>query len=267
MAVKAVLASLDGLPADLAKEYTKKEDGKFYLDVEASDGFALENATALRNALQQERAAVASLRTQVSSYEGLDPAKARDALTKVETMSSWTPEQKVQEKIDSATKQVAERAAAERAQLEERVKRLRTVIEREKVHNAAISAISAAEGDVEVLMPHVISALRLREAGDQFVVEVVGGDGNPRISTSSGSTGNMTIPEFVNELKSKDRFAPLFKGSQATGTGTPPSASSGAPSKPATAKPGVTKILASDQKAINAHVDEIADGRAIVVDG
>lgn len=87
MALKGVLATLDGLDDATKALYKKRDDGKFVLDVEGLvDKEKLEEFRH-NNVQLQER--IEKLVQQVETFKGIDPAKAKEALDQL---------QKIQEK-------------------------------------------------------------------------------------------------------------------------------------------------------------------------
>lgn len=84
MALKGVLATLDGLDEVTQKLYKKREDGKFVLDVEGMvDKDKLEE---FRNNNVELQGRVDKLLKQVETYKGIDPAKAKEALDQLQQL-------------------------------------------------------------------------------------------------------------------------------------------------------------------------------------
>lgn len=274
MALKAVLANLDGLSAEVAKEYVQR-DGKFFLDVTAVDGVELSDVTGLKKALSTERTARETAERSLGSFKDIDPTKAKDALAKVAEMANWNPEKEVAEKIRAREEQLIKKHGETTAQFEARIKRITKQLEGNLVIAAATKALADAQGSVALLLPHVQRFTRMRELEDgRFVVEVLDESGNVRIGDTHGNP--MTIPQLVDEMKNNEQYAPAFKGTGSTGSGgngggTPPKTPTGGKpipqggGKPAIT-PGSIRISRKDQAAINAHVDQIASGEAVLVD-
>lgn len=112
MALKAVLASkadVDALPETLRGLY-RESNGKFVLDAEG-----VEDVTGLRTALDKERNNAGeldkALKALKAQFEGLDPAKAREALKQIESLE----DKKLIEagKIDELLAQRTERLRAD----------------------------------------------------------------------------------------------------------------------------------------------------------
>ena len=221
MALKAILDNLDGLVEDVAKEYKKRDDGKFVLDVTSVDGLELAEVSKLQSALSKERENNRKSAELLKQFENLDPAKAREAITKVEEMANWTPEQKVNEQIEAVKASIIEAHGKEKAKLEEKLAKLTKSLEEAKIVSVATQALAEQKGSVRLLMPHVRQQTRLREVDGNFIVEVLGADSNPRLTGSDGHP--MTITELVAEMKTQNDFASAFEGTGATGSGAGPS--------------------------------------------
>jgi len=217
MALKAILDNLDDLADDIAKEYKTRDDGKFVLDVTSVDGLELAEVTKLQSALSKERENAREAAEKLKVFEGLDPAKSRDALKKVEEMASWTPEQKVKEQIEAMKAQILEAHGNEKVKLEEKVERLTKSLEDAMIVSVATQTLAEQKGSVRLLMPHIRQQTRLRDADGRLIVEVLGSDGTPRLTGTDGHA--MSIGELVTEMKSQDDFASAFEGTGATGTG------------------------------------------------
>lgn len=231
MALKAIVDTVDGLPADVAKEYAKGDDGKFRLQVTPVDGLALENVDGLKTALGKERESVRKLTEATKTFEGLDADKARDALKKVEEMANWTPEEKVKQQIEAIKTAMLDSHGKEKSGLQKKLDALTKQLNGALITSAATQALvkHKARGDGTLLLPHVERQVRMRETENgQFMVEVVDENGNVRVN---GAGKNMSIEELVESMKKSDAFAPGFDGSGASGSGA---AGGGGTPKPGT---------------------------------
>ncbi len=274
MALAPFVTTLEGLAEPVAKEYVKNEkDGKFYLNVTPTEGFALENVKGLKDALSQERSRADTAEQKLTVFKDIDPAAARDALSKVDEMKNWTPEQKVREQIEAREAQLTTKYGNERKGLEEQIGVLKNQLQGMLVTNAATKAILDAEGVPDLLLPIVERQVRMRAmANGEYVVEIVDGKNNPRVSPRPGISEPMTIAELVAELKTSNTFARAFNGNGASGGGATGVAKSGAGASGGGAgnagggtKADPIRIPANDQKAINLNFEKIAKGEAVVV--
>lgn len=227
MALKAVLskAEFEALTGDLKKEYILK-DGIYLLDVtptELEDGrqFSLDDVKGLKSALGKERQTARDLKKIVDAFEGTDPAEFKKALAELETYRSGSTDEKVKAKIDAAVKQVTDKYNKEVADKDKENKTLSSQLEEMLVTNEATKALTelGAGTAAQLLLPHVKSKVKVAKQDGKFVVQVIGADGAPRISTASGNTGPMTIAELVAEMKTQPTYAVAFPGSGSAGSG------------------------------------------------
>lgn len=220
LAAKIDKAKFDSLSDALKSEYKVQTDGSYLLDVSPVGGYALEDVQGLKTALSQERSAKETAERKVEAFKDIDPAKAKEALTKIGEMATWTPEQKVKEQIDAVKNQMAEKHTGEKGKLEAQLKKLTAQLEKILVDAEASKAIAENKGSIQLLLPHVRASTRIKttEAGE-FIVEIVDEKGNARLSPAAGSTAPMTVAELVTAMKTNATFAPAFAGSGASGTG------------------------------------------------
>lgn len=234
--MEGILASLDGLTDEFKKEYKEGEDGKFYLIVTPSDGWAFEDVSGLKSALGAEKKAKSDALTSLKAFKDIDPEAAREALSKVDEMVGWTPEQKVTEKMESMKKQLTAESAKMMLAKDEKLKKYEQEFEKLLITSVATTAIANKKAKVKGLMPHVKAATRMRisESGIP-TVEVVDEAGNPRVGDAAGNL--MTVEQLVDEFEKDDELKGLFPGSGASGSG----AGGGAPGG-GTPPPGSSKI-------------------------
>lgn len=227
---KAIITKLEDVTEALRGEYrpgTAAEglEGKFVLSVEGQDGWGLENVNGLKNALSTERTEHNNAKQQLKAFEGLDPAAARQAIDKVKELGTLDPKKDVdrlvEEKVNAQLGQLNERHGNEKSALEKRVEARDVLLRNTFQREAAVKAIAAAKGDVDLLLPHVLPSIAFdleeTETGLVPKVKVVDEKGNTRIGDSQG--GNMTIEQRVEEMKSSEKFSRLFDGSGHQGTG------------------------------------------------
>lgn len=226
MGLKAMLKTLDGLD-DAQKALYRQDGDSFLLDVEPVDGWELTGA-GLKNALQREREAREQAESKAKAFEGLDPEKVRDALSKVEKMKDWTPEDKLKEQIEAKTRELAAAKDTE----------IKAAIERAELYRKGYEGLTVdrqleeALNENKFLAPKLAARLfrqnvRMVEKDGQLVTEVVGEDGKPltRIDSSTGEYLKVGVKEFIAEQAKKPEFAELIRGNPATGTrGSDPAA-------------------------------------------
>lgn len=220
MALKAILAALDGLD-DATKALYVEKDGKFVLDVEPADGFSLEDVSGLKTALGKERTRADKAEGLIGKFKDLDPDKARKALDEVEELKKLDPNKEADKiantKFEAAKAQLLEKHNGEMQALKDRDSHLTKTIEGLLIDAAATSALAEAKGSVELLLPHVRAHTRVKEVDGKFAVEVVDKDGNAKIADSKGTP--MDIKGLVAEMRQSEAFGRAFEGSGQTGTG------------------------------------------------
>lgn len=218
--LKAVLQTLEGVEEAIAGLY-RKEGDRFVLNVEAVDGFGLEDVAGLKTALASERSAASTARQSLKKYEGLDPDAARAALENAGKGGDKAA-------LDSLRAELESKFERELKSVSETKDSLQKQLERELVTSAATAAIAEAGGSVELLLPHVKAAAKMEQTENgEYRVHIVGDNGQPRVTMKQGSTVNMGIGEYVDSLKAAESFAPAFAGSGRSGTGTRPSKAAG----------------------------------------
>lgn len=217
MALKPIVDSLDPLPADLKAHYTKGEDGKFYLAVEESNGWALENVGGLRRALMESREERRKMEARLEDYKDIDDvATARDALQKLRAGELKTPadvegyKKSLEVKFAKDLSAAAERALAYEAQLKDL--RFGTV---------ARDAITKAKGKASLLLPIIERRVKWEaDSNGQLALRVIGDDGKVQLSQQPGSAEPMGLDEYVQNLRKNPDFAPAFEPTAPAGSGS-----------------------------------------------
>jgi hypothetical protein len=254
--LKSVVTDIATVPEDRRSFYVEK-DGKFVLQVEAADGFALENVTGLKTALESERANLRAEKDKFRPFEGLDAAAARAAIERVAAFGDVDP-QVAKDAVKTAARlaqfdpeKEADRLAKER--FENSKAQLLTAFEGEKTKLAG--DLTETKGKLErttkqlneLLKNHTIATeltklepieeardvlemmagnfVRLVETDTGMKAVVVDGAGNPRTKTGDASSGFASIPVSVAEMlaEMKESKKALFKPSKdVSGLGTNP---------------------------------------------
>ncbi len=208
MALKATIESLDGLPADVAKEYKEGDDGKFHLDIDGLEDHP--GVGALKRAKDHEKQGrhkaqgkVAELETQIQELQQKlddagDTGKA-DEQTRT----------KLQRQIDNLTKQLADETGALTGELN-------TLL----VDNVALSIAQELSDTPDLLLPHIRA--RLVAEKDETTGKRV-----TKVKDANGEVGSATIEEFKKELSGRKEWAAVLRGSKGTGSGAPGSGQGG----------------------------------------
>lgn len=228
MALKAVVETIDSIPEAVRGLY-KEAEGKFVLDVEPVEGYALEDVSGLKTTLGKEMSLRKRLEKDVLKFKDIDPDKAREALAKLEEIGSIDPNKEADrlasERLEVAKRQLLEKHTGEITVRESKIGSLTKTIEGLLIDNAATAALAEAKGSVELLLPHVQKHTRVREQDGRYVVEVIDKDGNARIGNAKGDP--MTISELVQEMRKSEAFGRAFEGLGQSGGGTQPGNGSG----------------------------------------
>lgn len=212
MALKMILDSLDGVPADVAKEYKKGEDGKFTLEVEGGeDTGALKRAKDheknLRVAAEQR---VTELTSQIETLTGeRDTAiSERDAAKADKGKDTQALEQSWQAKVDAAEKKLADTQAE-----------LTTEIERLLVTNTASSMAHEISTVPELFQDVIAKRLKVEKGADgQYFTRVLDANGQPSASN---------LDDLQKELLANDKYAAIVISGKGSGGGAGGSGSGG----------------------------------------
>lgn len=202
--------------------YSKQQDGTYLLKVGAVNGFNLENVEGLKNSLAAARNERDSARNQLKAFEGIDVAKAREALEKVEAMRNWTPDDKVKEKIDQAVRDIKAKAETDLQAAAELADKYKGQLGELLVDHAAREALGShelVEGGADLIMPHIRGQVKIKEVEGRLVARVVNPDGSDKVSMRQGVTDPMGVAELVEVMSKDKRFAPVWKAKHAAGSG------------------------------------------------
>lgn len=202
--IKAVLASLDGLAADVAKEYKKGSDGKFYLELEGVEEHPATGA--LKRAKDREHDERLAAEKKV--------AEATERLKLVETeheehLKKSVPKENLEALERSYTKKLADR---EKELTTENQTLTEAVREATVTREASALASKIAGDNSKILLPHILPRLsvELVKSGTKTVpeVRVVGADGKPSA---------LTIADFEKEIVADPTFSAIVVASKASG--------------------------------------------------
>jgi predicted nucleotidyltransferase len=220
MALKAYLTAdeHDKLDEGSRKAYVAAGEG-FRLDVEAVDGWRLENVDALVSGKARLKKDYDELREKTKAYEGIDAAEARKALEKIKTLGDGN-DSKASEKIEAIRKQLLDEFAQKEQGYQTQAQQLESQLQRHLIEAAASQALAKHKGDAALLMPHLAGAVRaVKNDKGQYAIKVVDQDGQPLGSKLSGRAGeDMDVDELVSGVY-KQKFPAAFEGTNSTGSG------------------------------------------------
>src|SRR5262249_30044171 len=259
MPIKQVFESKEDAP-EFLRDSLLEQDGKFVFEAE------LPTKTAgIKSALQKERDAKAALEKSLKGYEGVDPEEARRLKTEAEKVEAdklkqkgdWeTRERQLKDQLAADLGKREQHFQTEQEKWRQREARLLRAIEENLIEAHATTAIVGAKGSPELLLPHVMKAVRVVEENDRFVARVMDGQGNPRIADVKGTP--FTISNLIEEFRGNPIFGRAFDASGAGGSGASPNNNNGN-------KGGMKVISPSDQEAINSNIEAIAKGDIKVI--
>ncbi len=203
--------ALDEIPEGLRND-AKQEGAKFVANLK--QGWAVEDVSKLRQALQAERNGRSDAEKKLKAFEGIEDAEAaREALEKVKTgglRSAKEIEEWKREATERHAKEIAAaKTAAEQARLE-----ARTVKFERDIHKA----LTKHKGDPKYLLPVIERMARWEKNGDgnEHLV-FVGDDGRVRVSQKSVTAEPMDADELVEVLKPEYPAAFLVPGTGGSG--------------------------------------------------
>lgn len=198
------------------------QDGERYkLDAEGllTDG----DVSGLKSALQKERDRAKQLEKLAKSAEGVDIEEYQRLREEAEQRSQKEAEKKGE--WDKLREQLVKNHQKEIESRETKLSTMQKSLESYLIDANATAEIAGLNGIPGLLLPHVKSQLKVVEQDGKYVVRVVDSDGDVRIDAKSGEP--MSIKQLVAEMRDSETFAPAFKGSGASGSGTPPNSSAG----------------------------------------
>jgi hypothetical protein len=130
--------------------------------------------------------------------------------------------------LEKLRTEMAAASAAEIKKAQTRSEALQTQLYTLLVENSATAAIVELKGVPDLLLPFIKQQVKPVEADGQFIVQVVGADGEQRFSPVTGQP--MTIKELVAEMKANEKYGRLFESEQpARGEGFKPNGARQAP--------------------------------------
>lgn len=208
--------SLDKVPEQFRGVYVQDGD-KFKIN-DSLKGVT-DAITGLNGALRNERKTSSTLKGQ------------KDISAVLQETFQLGSVDEVKAKIDELTQQVAEKSKVDPAKIKADIEKAFTVkeegyktqlgkmqgtLEKYLIDSAATGALSAAKGNVKLLLPIIRQAVAVVPDGDDYVVRVKDPAGDYR---GNGAGGFMTIEDLVKELKSSSDYGVAFESEAPSGGG------------------------------------------------
>lgn len=249
--LNAVVADINAVDEGLRSFYTE-QNGKYVLDVAATEGFALENVAGLKTALVTERNLKAELEqktkdyeTRFSAFEGLDPNAARDALRRLETITNLDPEKESErladEKYKAKSKTLKEKyesdmeairtdattkLTAAEAALKAKTQQIQTLLVDNAIstHLAKLNPVADLRDAVELLARQ---SIKTKEVDGRLVVQVVDTNGQQRFKDVLNGVP-MTVEDLLVEMRETRPSFFAADSKPGIGMGSQPNAPGGA---------------------------------------
>jgi hypothetical protein len=265
MPLKTKIAKLEDVAEPLRELYEEK-DGAFVLKVEGDAGDVFPGLIANQQTLLSEKKTLADkLKALEGQLSGIDLEKAKKALEaadqaeaeKLKLKGDWdTREKQLKEQLANDLKKHQDQFATELKQRDDRIAKLQSSLEKNLIEAQATTAIAAAKGVPELLLPHVMRAVKVVEENGEFVARVMDSSGQPRIADVKGTP--FTIANLVDEMRGNQVFGRAFEASGNGGSGADPNnkASQG----------GTKTVRRGDQDALNNNIEAIAKGEITVIE-
>jgi hypothetical protein len=147
--------------------------------------------------------------------DGFDLTAAQEALAF--KAKAEEEKQKAAGNYDTLVKQMADKHVAELKKIADERDSLLTRAQVREKKAAAMDAIAKTQGNLTLLLPHVMSNLSVEDVNGELAVRVVDAKGNALVADGSGTP--MSVEQFVAGLKDNAEFAGAFAASGVTGTG------------------------------------------------
>lgn len=225
--LNARVETIEDVPENYRGLYREDESGGFVPNIKGVGDFELVNTGNLKSALQKERKSRSDLEGQLKSFErfdGLDPDEARTAIEKMKDFDAKNIDMdaEVQRKLKAQADQLISEHEKALGSETEKSQRYFGKLQKVLVDNEAIKAINELEGDVELLLPHVRSRVKVIENDGDLMSQVVTPTGEPAVDGNAQPIG---IGALVKEFQTK--FPSAFKGAGSSGTGSKPGSPAG----------------------------------------
>ncbi len=265
MALRAFLSSLNELSDEAKKLYRKEGDG-FVLDVETSDGFELVNTTNLKKSLQTERNRAKELDEKIKAFGDATPESVQSALSLVKELDGKPLDKAMEERWKLRETQLSDKHKTEITKHETKISKLLEELQENIITARATQAIAEKKGNVELLLPHVIKHMRMREVDGKHIAQIIDPSTKQERITKKGSSSDaMQLSELMEEFVNSSSFSAAFEGSNASGSGAGGGASGGGKSGNAYT---ISQEQAKDIRAYKAAKEAaVKQGRDLVITG
>ena len=246
MALNRTIKSLEEVPEAARGAYIKQGD-VYVLDFEVEDvsGLKANHERLLQQHATAKQKLAALEGIDVDEYKTLKEQAAARAQAEAEKKGEW---EKLRASLVEAHQKELDKMRGSLKAREDAISKLVKT-------NGAIVALKELGGEVELLLPHVERQVQVVEKDGQFVAQVMGPDGQPRVLNGKGDP--FTIKDLVAEMRESATFKNAFSGHRGEGTGT-------AQDRPSTKGTASGTVSRTDASAFLANLEAIADGKVTV---
>ncbi len=238
MPLKPVIKKLDDVEEAHRSLYEPETDndgkptGSYIVSISKENGYELHNSEKLMGALNGEREANRTLKSQLSKFEGVDPDKFTAMTAELEQLKSTSSSNKkveelVEERIEPYKAEIAKQLdvykAEATAQIEERENKIK--LREEQLHKHLVSdyamrVASDVSTSPSLMVNELSKQLRADLDGDTARVVILDENGNPRFSKEDLNKP-ISEAEWISGIKSNPEFAPIIKSESKPGTNSP----------------------------------------------
>lgn len=220
------------VPADFRGLYVERDGSHVLNSEDPSVSSAVKAIVGLNKSLVAARAEAKSHKSKAVDLSplgeyGETPEQIAEGIeAKIQEIKDASKTKGGEELERRVTKIKEDLSTAHRSELEGRDKRIEALtgqLHGHLVTSTATAALAEAGAiDVDLVLPHLVSQVKVSEEDGKFTVNVVDAAGDPRYSGTTGAP--MTIKELVSEMKANQKYQPLFKSEAHSGGGTRPTA-------------------------------------------
>lgn len=254
--MKAFVKNLENVPEQYRDLY-KQVEGGWLLQVESSEGYALENVTGLKNTILTKNQEIQKLKDKAAENADLDIEQLKKDSAKWQEIKDLDPDEQAAKKVRQAIKTRDEEHSRVIAKRDEREGKLMDKLKSTGLESIK-TAIAKAGGRPEWAMDYLKKAVKIELNDDlEVVTTFVEEDGvTPMVDFENGREISVGVDRFVEKMQNSDTYGGIFK--------TPASGGNGGQSNYDGGDHSTVKKISADQA--NSHIEELAKGEAVVED-
>ena len=202
-----------------------------YVKTDGQDGYTIhedftKHVGGLKGALEKERKTVKTLNTSLEAWKALGETPDAVVARNKELEEQLTANKDGKANWDKL-KGDLEKGHQTALQTEQaKTAKMQKTLEKHLIEAEAVREVTEAKGSADLLLPHIMTTVKVVPEGEGYVVRVVDADGDFRGNNSGGFMG---IKDLVAEMKASPKFGRAFEAAQASGGGKPPAGKGGTP--------------------------------------